>query len=191
MRKLAILVFQTLDGVMQAPSSPAEDNSSGFAHGGWAGPYWDEVMGQVTREAMADPYDLLLGRTTYDIFAASMRDADSSNATAQRLNRARKYVVTTHPSGLDWQNTVHVSGHIPAQIRQLKEQNGPLLQVHGSWQLIQLLLQNRLIDEFRLWTFPVILGAGKRLFADGSSPQQLTLVKQEATGNGVIMTILR
>ncbi len=191
MRKLAILTFQTLDGVMQAPSSPAEDDSGEFTHGGWAGPYWEEVMGQVAREAMADPYDLLLGRTTYDIFSASMRDADSDNATAQQLNSARKYVVTTHPDGLDWQNTIHVSDDIPAQIRQLKEQSGPLLQVHGSWQLIQLLLKSRLIDECRLWTFPVIVGSGKRLFADGSPPQQLTLVRQAATGNGVTMTILR
>ena len=191
MRELAILIFQTLDGVMQAPSSPAEDDSSGFTQGGWAAPYWDEVMRQVAREAMADPYDLLLGRTTYDLFAASMRDADSGNATAQQLNRARKYVVTTQPNGLDWQNTVRLSGDIPAQVRQLKEQSGPLLQVHGSWQFIQLLLQHRLINEFRLWTFPVIVGAGKRLFTDGTSPQHLTLVKQEATGNGVIMTILR
>jgi dihydrofolate reductase len=142
MRKLAIITFQTFDGVMQAPSVPEEDFSGGFTQGGWASTCWDEVMEQVSREAMTEPYDLLLGRTTYEIFAASFADAASDNPTAQMLNNARKYVVTSTLKQLQWKNSEQITGNIAAAITQLKEQDGPLLQVHGSWQLIQTLLSN-------------------------------------------------
>jgi dihydrofolate reductase len=187
MRKLATLTFQTLDGVMQAPSVPEEDISGGFTQGGWANECWGEVMEQVGREAMAEPYDLLLGRTTYEIFASSFANSVSDNPTAEKLNNARKYVVTTRLKALSWQNSERITGDIVAEISRLKEQDGPLLQVHGSWQLIQTLLSNGLIDEFRLWTFPVIVGAGKRLFADGAIPINLKLTKFESCPSGAFM----
>lgn len=191
MRKLAILTFQTLDGIMQAPSSPEEDRSGGFTQGGWANPCWTEVMAQVEREAMAAPYDLLLGRTTYELFAANVSASDDNNRTAQRLNAAKKFVVTTNPAGLNWQNSEQVTGNIAMQVGQLKRQEGPLLQVHGSWQLIQALLANDLIDEFRLWTFPVIVGAGKRLFANGTPPGTFALTKFETCPCGAFMNFFK
>jgi len=187
MRKLAILTFQTLDGVMQAPSAPEEDFPGGFTKGGWANDCWAEVMEQVGREAMAEPYDLLLGRKTYDIFASSFENSGSDNPSAEKLNNAKKYVVTSSSKELQWQNSVKITGDIAAEISQLKQQNGPLLQVHGSWQLIQTLLAHNLIDEFRLWTFPVVVGTGKRLFADGAIPTNLKLTKFESCPSGACM----
>ena len=191
MREIAILIFQTLDGVMQAPSVPEEDYSGGFTQGGWAQECWDDVMAQVGREAMAEPYDLLLGRTTYELFAASFAAADEDNPVAGKLNKAKKYVVTSTLEDLVWQNSEQISGDIAAQVRDLKDQDGPLLQVHGSWQLIQLLQAKNLIDEYRLWTFPVVVGSGKRLFAEGALPANLNLIKSEAGPSGAIMQIYR
>ena len=191
MRHLAILTFQTLDGVMQAPKLPEEDPSGGFTQGGWANGCWDEVMAQVGREAMAEPYDLLLGRTTYDLFALSHTESEDANPTAEKLTKAKKYVVTSRPGKLQWQNSEKVTGNIAAEISTLKAQDGPLLQVHGSWQLIQMLLSEGLIDEFRLWTFPVIVGGGKRLFADGAVPTNLELVKFESCPSGAFMNYWR
>ncbi len=187
MRKLAILTFQSLDGVMQAPSSPEEDPSGGFTQGGWANDCWEEVMEQVGREAMAEPYDLLLGRSTYETFASSFANADPQNPVAKKLNHAKKFVVTSSLEKLEWQNSERVVGDIASEVSRLKKQDGPLLQVHGSWRLIQALLAHRLIDEFRLWTFPVVVGSGKRLFADGSSPQNLELTKFESLPSGAFM----
>ena len=191
MRQLAILTFQTLDGVMQAPSMPEEDLSNGFRQGGWAHEYWGETMEQVAREAMAEPYDLLLGRVTYESFASHFSSADDDNPIAKKLNAARKYVVTSTLKQLNWQNSVQLTGNIINEITTLKQQQGPLIQVHGSWQLIQALHSNGLIDEYRLWTFPVLVGAGKRLFSDGVIPSHLQLVKFEASPSGVCMNIFR
>jgi len=191
MRKLAILTFQTLDGVMQAPGLPEEDYSGDFTQGGWAKECWDEVMEQVGREAMAEPYDLLIGKSTYDIFATGFSNADSHNPTAEKLNNAKKYVVTSSLKELQWKNSQKISGDIPAEISRLKKQDGPLLQVHGSWQLIQSLLTNELIDEFRIWTFPVVVGSGKRLFADGAVPASLKLTKFETCSCGAFMSFWR
>ena len=190
MRDLAILTFLTLDGVMQAPVKPDEDPSGGFTRGGWSVAYWDKVMAQVMEEAMAAPYDLLLGRKTYESFAAHWPQVEN-DPHADRLNAATKYVATSTPSELAWQNSVPITGDIAAEIARLKSQDGPLLQVHGSWQLIQTLLSHGLIDEFRLWTFPVLVGPGKRLFGDGTRPTDLTLVKTRTTRNGVTMSIYR
>lgn len=187
MRKLAILTFQTLDGVMQAPSVPEEDFSGGFTQGGWAKECWDEVMEQVGREAMAEPYDLLLGRATYESFASSFANSGNGNPTAEKLNNAKKYVVTSNLKELRWRNSEPITGDIAAEVSRLKRQNGPLLQVHGSWQLIQTLLSHSLIDEFRLWTFPVVVGAGKRLFADGAIPTNFKLTKFESCPSGAFM----
>lgn len=188
MRKLAILTFQTLDGVMQAPSVPEEDVSGGFTQGGWAKEYWDEVMEQVDREAMAEPYDLLLGRITYELFASSFANSDISDPAAEKLNNAKKYVVTSGLAELQWRNSEKITGNIAAEISHLKEQDGPLLQVHGSWQLIQTLLSHRLIDELRLWTFPVVVGTGKRLFTDGAVPTNFKLTRFDAGPSGVLMS---
>lgn len=192
MRELAILTFLTLDGVMQGPGSPEEDPSDGFTQGGWAANYWDEVMQQVMAEAMADPYDLLFGRKTYDIFAAYWPEAGDDNPVAKMLNRANKFVATTSTQNdIEWHNTTRITGDVAAEVSRLKAQDGPLLQVHGSCELIQTLLSHDLIDEYRLWTFPVVLGSGKCLFSQGAVPAELTLVKSETTSNGVVMGIYR
>jgi dihydrofolate reductase len=188
LRKLALLTFVTLDGVMQAPSVPEEDTSGGFTYGGWARPYWDDVMAQVTREAMAEPYDLLLGRTTYEMFASSFPNA-RDNPVANTLNDARKHVVRATLDKLDWKNSRQITGDVPAEIAKLKSQDGPLLQVHGSWKLVQTLIANELVDEIRLWTFPVVVGSGKRLFGDGILPSTFSLVKTDACPSGAVMTI--
>lgn len=191
MRDLAILTFVTLDGVMQAPSSPDEDASGGFKHGGWARNCWDEVMTQVMEEAMAEPYDLLLGRSTYEMFSGGFSNAATDNPVANKLNNARKFVVTSTLKELEWKNSVAITGDIRAEVSRLKEQEGPLLQVHGSWKLVQTLLFNGLVDECRLWTFPVIVGSGKRLFSEGTMPTDLTLARARTTTNGATMGIYR
>lgn len=190
-RALAILTFVTLDGVMQAPAQPEEDFSGDFKHGGWAKPYWDEVMAQVKEEAMAEPYDLLLGRRTYEIFKPHFSKSSDSDGDAAFLNKAKKHVATNSLKDLDWNNSVPINADVAKGVTQLKAQDGPLLQVHGSWQLIQTLLANDLIDEFRLWTFPVFVGSGKRLFEQRPARYELTLVKTRATLNGVVMGIYR
>ncbi len=190
MRNLAVLTFLTLDGVMQAPGQPEEDPSGGFIHGGWSVNYWDEVMAQVMEEAMAAPCDLLLGRKTYESFAAYWPYV-GNDPHANKLNNATKFVATSTLTKLEWKNSMRITGDIAAEVSRLKDQNGPLLQVHGSWQLIQTLLSHDLIDEFRLWTFPLLVGPGKRLFAQDTVPTDLTLVKTKTTSNGVIMGIYR
>ncbi|NOX83890.1 MAG: dihydrofolate reductase [Alphaproteobacteria bacterium] len=186
-RDLAVLTFQTLDGVMQSPKLPQEDPSGGFTHGGWAAAHWDGVMEQVAKEAMAAPYDILLGRKTYELFAPHFSTAGDENP----MNSATKFVATSTLTKLEWVNSVILSGDITEEVSRLKGQDGPLLQVHGSWQLIQTLLANDLIDEFRIWTFPVIVGAGKRLFGEGAMPNDLTLVKADTTSTGATMSIYR
>ncbi len=188
MRKLALLTFVTLDGVMQSPTSSEEDPSDGFTQGGWAAPYWEEVMGQVVEEAMAEPYDLLLGRTTYDLFAPNWSDQEDTSIPAQRLNRGTKYVVTSRDDyDASWQPARIISGDVVAAVTALKAGPGPLLQVHGSQRLIQTLLDADLVDEFRLWRFPVVLGSGRKLF-ERPLNGRLNLTKQRATSQGVVMT---
>lgn len=191
MRELAILTFVSLDGVIQGPSSPEEDPSGGFSRGGWAAPYWQDVMAQVVAEAMAQPYDILFGRKTYEIFAGHWPEQGADNPVSHRLNAARKYVATTTLADLAWQNSVPIGGDMPSAVRRLKQGDGPLIQVHGSGALIQTLLAHDLIDEFRLWTFPVVVGSGKRLFGPDVPATPLTLVKSAPSGNGAAMTIYR
>ena len=185
MRELAILTFVSADGVMQAPVSEEEDRSGGFTRAGWAKDCWDNVMESVGRNAMAESYDVLLGRNTYDVFASHHSVGESP------LNKLNKYVVTSRPLPKPWQPTIAIRKDVPNSIRRLKSEDGPLLQVHGSHGLIQLLLQHRLIDEYRIWTFPVVLGAGKRLFGDGSRPEKLSLLKSESLDSGAVMNIYR
>ena len=192
MRELAILSFVTLDGVMQSPTSPEDDPSGGFRGGGWGAPYWAEVMPQVYVEAMSEPYDLLFGRKTYDVFASHWPNVGAEDPVAARLNGGRKYVVTRsaeHP--LPWGPSTRIGGDAVNEIGRLKAGDGPLIQVHGSAEMIQTLLAHHLIDEFRLWTFPVVVGEGKRLFADGVAPGNLSLVRTGSTGNGVVMAVYR
>lgn len=180
MRKLAILTFITLDGVMQAPKMPEEDLSGGFKGGGWADPYWDDVMNLVAKEAMDEPYDALFGRNTYDVFSAH-------STINHPMHNFKKIVATSKPNTLSWNNSTAITGDIAAEVRKLKQLAGPLLQVHGSCGLIQTLLENDLVDELRLWIFPIVLGAGKRLFGSGAIPAEFKLVKTDCTSNGVIM----
>ena len=193
MRELAILSFVTLDGVMQSPTSPEEDASGGFTGGGWGAPYWAEVMPQVYAEAMSTPYDLLFGRKTYDIFASHWPYVDAdADPVAARLNGAHKYVVTrSDETPVPWGPATRITGDAVGEIEQLKRGDGPLLQVHGSTELIQTLLRHDLIDEFRLWTFPVVVGDGKRLIGDGAAPANLKLVRTGSTENGVLMSVYR
>jgi dihydrofolate reductase len=188
MRKLIVLSFITLDGVMQAPGGPEEDPSGGFKYGGWSVGYFDDVLGNVMTEQMGHPLDLLLGRKTYDIFAAYWPRAGDDDPAARVINRARKYVVSHRPVNLDWKTTVPISGDVAEKIKQLKNEDGPEIQVHGSGNLIQTLLKNDLVDEFWLKTFPVALGSGKRLFAEGTIPAGFTLRESKISPSGVVVS---
>jgi dihydrofolate reductase len=186
MRKLIVLSFITLDGVMQAPGGPGEDPSGGFKYGGWSVQYFDDVLGSVMTEQMGHPFDLLLGRKTYDIFAGYWPRVGDDDPVGRVINRARKYVVSHRPVNLDWKTTIPISGDIPEKIKQLKKEDGPEIQVHGSGNLVQTLLKNDLVDEFWLKTFPVALGSGKRLFAEGTIPAGFTLTESKTSPSGVV-----
>jgi len=186
MRKLIVSTFLTLDGVMQAPGGPGEDVDAGFALGGWSVHYWDEKMGQVMGEAMATPFDLLLGRKTYDLFAAYWPRA-TDNPGAKPLNDATKYVASRGRPALSWNKSVLIEGEAAEGIAALKKGDGPELQVHGSGNLIQTLLRHNLVDEYRLWVFPCVVGSGKRLFSDGTIPAGLKLIGSTASTTGVVI----
>jgi dihydrofolate reductase len=186
MRKLIVNTFLTLDGVMQAPGGPEEDPSGGFTHGGWSVNYWDDEMGRVMAEVMGKPFDLVLGRKTYEIFAAHWPHA-ADQPGAKPLNDATKNVASRTLKSLEWQNSVLIEGDVAEGVAALKQQDGPELQVHGSANLIQTLLRQNLIDEFHLMTFPVVVGNGKRLFADGTLPAGLKLVDSSVSSTGVVV----
>jgi len=171
---------------MQAPGGPEEDTSGGFKYGGWTVGYWDDIMGKVMEMQMAKPFDLLLGRKTYEIFAAYWPNA-KDEPLADTLNEAKKYVVSTTLSKLDWNNSTLLTGNTVEEIKRLKEQNGPEIQVHGSSNLIQTLLKNDLVDEFRLKIFPVTIGTGKRLFGDGTIPASFKLLESKISTTGIIV----
>jgi dihydrofolate reductase len=189
MRKIIVLSFITLDGVMQAPGGPDEDTSSGFKYGGWTVPYHDESTGKVMLEQLGHPYDLLLGRKTYDIFKAYWPQ-HNDNPIGQGINKATKYVASTTLAGaakkFDWEKTVILNDDVVEKIKKLKQENGPELQVHGSGNFIQTLLKNDLVDELWLKIFPITLGTGKRLFADGVIPAAFTLEACSHSPSGVI-----
>jgi dihydrofolate reductase len=186
MRKLIVSTFTTLDGVMQAPGGPEEDDSGGFADGGWSVNYWDEQMGQVMGEAMSTPFDLLLGRKTYDIFASYWPHA-TNQPGAKPLNDATKYVVSRSRPTLDWSESVLIEGDAAEGIAALKEEDGPELHVWGSGNLIQTLLGHNLVDQYNLSVFPLVIGSGKRLFADGTVPAALRLVDSKVSSTGVVI----
>jgi dihydrofolate reductase len=185
MRKLVVNTFVSLDGVMQAPGGPEEDPTGGFTHGGWAAGYFDEEM--LAQVAESVPYELLLGRGTYEIFAAHW--PYDEGPIADHLNGTRKHVASTTLERLEWNNSTLITGDIAAYVADLKRQDGPEIQVHGSPDLIQTLLRNNLIDEFRLWVFPVVLATGKRLFGEGAVPAGLRLVDSKASKTGVTINI--
>ena len=186
MPKLVVNTFLTLDGVMQAPGGPEEDPTEGFTHGGWSVNYWDDLMGQRMGEFMGKPFDLLLGRRTYEIFAAHWPHVTDDPA-ADALNSATKHVASRTLDTVDWSNSVLIEGDVAEGVAKLKEGSGPELQVHGSANLIQTLLEHDLVDEFGLWIFPVVLGSGKRLFADGAIPAGMKLVDSQTSTTGVLI----
>lgn len=187
MRKVIVLTFMSLDGVMQAPGGPEEDTSGGFKYGGWTFPYFDEFAGQIMDEQTGHPFDLLLGRKTYDIFAGywPLQDEKTSSFAAQ-ANLATKYVASHSPLKLKWKNSVLLQGDVAEEVRKLKSQDGPELQVYGSGNFIQTLLKHDLVDELWLKIFPLTLGNGKRLFAEGAIPAAFILTKSSVSPMGVI-----
>lgn len=183
MRKLIVLSFISLDGVMQAPGGPTEDTSGGFKYGGWTVPFFDEVAGEIMGEQMGRPSALLLGRKTFEIFASYWPE---HSADWPGINEMTKYVVSTTLKNPEWQNSVVISGDVVSEIKKIKQEDGPDLYVHGSGNLIQTLLQNDLVDEFWLKTFPVVLGKGKRLFEGEAVPATFKLIDSKITPTGVI-----
>lgn len=187
MRKIVVLSFITLDGVMQAPGGPEEDKAGSFKWGGWSVGYWDDFLGKIMGEQMGKPFDLLLGRKTYEIFAAYWPRMGNENPAAVGLNNAKKFVVSTTLKEPEWANTTVLKQNVVSEVKKLKEQDGPEIQVHGSGNLIQTLLKHDLVDEFLLKIYPVTLGKGKRLFAEGTIPAGFQLVESKSSPNGVIV----
>lgn len=197
MRKIVTSAFVSLDGVMQAPGGPEEDPTGGFKFGGWTAPYWDDALAAVMGEAFSQPFELILGRKTYDIFAAhwpyiptdpEAQGFDEMEAGIARLfNGAVKHVATHSSVPLTWENSTALGSDIVAALRKLKAQDGPQLLIQGSSDLIQTLLAHDLIDEFRLLIYPLVLGKGKRLFGSGTLPGAFTVTKSTASPSGVVI----
>ena len=188
MRELVVSTFLTLDGVMQAPGGSQEDAEGGFAFGGWSVPYWDDEIAAFMTELMGKPFDLVLGRRTYDLFASFWPDAPD-DAGGKPLNDATKYVASRGRPELPWGPAVLLEGDVAEAVGELKRGDGPELQVHGSADLIQTLLRAGLIDRFRVLVYPVLVGSGKRLFADGVVPAALKLVSSSVSPTGVVMSV--
>jgi dihydrofolate reductase len=189
MRELVVQTFMTLDGVMQAPGGPEEDPSGGFVAGGWSVPYWDDAIEKSMTEAMGKPFDLVLGRKTYEIFAAHWPYVE--DAMSEPLNTAAKHVASNTLTELEWNNSHLLEGDVPDAVARLKQEDGPELQVHGSSQLIQTLLANDLVDELRIKTYPVTVGPGKRLFGEGTIPAAFELADGEISPSGVVIGTYR
>lgn len=185
MRKLVLNTFLSLDGVMQSPGGRDEDREGGFAHGGWSVSYWDEPMGETIVEWTQRAGALLLGRKTYEIFVAHWPKVSDEDPVAAKLNSMPKYVASRTLRDVSWHNARLITGDVAEAVRRLKDEPGDEIQVHGSCDLIQTLLRESLVDEMRLWIFPVVLGSGKRLFADGTIPGALKLVSSKSSSTGV------
>ena len=183
MRKIIVLEFLTLDGVMQAPGGSKEDASEGFKYGGWMGAFFDDAGGKIMVDQMAGEYDLLLGRKTYDIFANFWPTHAESGGWPQ-VNKITKYVVSKTLKEGSWENTVILKDI--EDVKKLKEEDGPPLQIYGSANLIQSLLSEKLVDQLWLKIFPLTLGSGKKLFDKGTIPENFKLLKSEITPSGVI-----
>ena len=188
MRKIVVATFTSLDGVMQAPGGPREDPTGGFTFGGWTAPYFDEALGASLGEIFGRPFDLLLGRKTYDIFAAHWPYvADPNDPIAGIFNRVTKYVASRSNPRLTWQNSQGLGEDAVAALKRLKSEDGPDLLVQGSSEFLQTLWKHGLVDEFSVLIFPVVLGQGKRLFGDGALPAGLKLIKSQSYPTGVIV----
>ncbi len=190
MRNLIAITQVSLDGVMQAPGGPEEDPSNGFTDGGWAMHFVDEAAGRIIDEIIAGEFDLLLGRRTYDIWASYWPHHDD-NPIGTAFNKATKYVVTHRPTPLSWKTSQPIGGDIVDEIRRLKASKGPALHLWGSSVVLQTLMAAGLIDEHRLWVFPVVLGKGKRLFENGVPPRAFSLVATRHTSSGIFANTYR
>jgi len=184
MRKIIVIEFISLDGVLQAPGGPEEDTSGGFEFGGWTVPYFDEFSGKIMTEQMKLPFELLLGRKTYEIWASYWPHHSEG---WPGINSAKKYVVSHSPMQLEWSNSILIKDNVVEQIKKLKRQDGPDLKVWGSGNFVQTLLKHDLVDEFWLKIFPITLGKGKRLFAEGTIPAAFKLSAHKVSPSGVII----
>ncbi len=190
MRKIIAITQVTLDGVMQSPGGPEEDPRNGFTHGGWAMRFLDDTLHQVIGEIIAGEFDMVLGRRTYEIFAAYWPN-QGDNPIAKAFDRATKYVVTRSLDRLGWENSQRIGGDVVDELRRLKASDGPPLHVWGSSELLQTLIAADLVDEHRIWVFPLVLGEGKRLFESGVPPRALSLVATQSTPRGVLLNTYR
>lgn len=188
MRKIIVAAFTSLDGVMQAPGGPDEDPIGGFKFGGWAAPLFDETIGASIGELFAKPFDLLLGRKTYDIFAAHWPYVEKDDPIGPLFDRINKYVATRNLAFTPtWQNSHVLGADAIAAVRQLKNEDGPNLLTQGSTEFLKALFEHDLVDELHISFFPVILGKGKRLFGETSFPRALTLIASQTSGSGIVM----
>jgi dihydrofolate reductase len=185
MRKIVVFTMVSLDGVMQAPGGPEEDTSGNFKYGGWTAPYADESFSPIINKELSVPFDLLLGKKTYGIFASYW--PKQTGTIAGLFNKAKKYVISDTTVDLTWKESILITDDVVAKMKALKAEDGPMLQVWGSGQLIQTLLKNNLVDELRLRIFPVTIGTGKRLFAEGTIPAAFELLDYQALPSGVIL----
>lgn len=188
MRKLVVSEHMSLDGVIQAPGGPEEDPGQGFRLGGWTAPYAHEAIGNAVRDLLAEPFELLLGRRTYDIWATYWPNVRVGNTIGDLLNRVPKHVATHRPDTLDWQNSRGLEGELPGCISALRRQNGDRLLTWGSANLVQQLLAGGLVDELFLIIYPVVLGQGKRLFREDAQPSAFSLAHEFTTPGDVILT---
>ena len=186
MPKIIVNAFLTLDGVMQAPGGPDEDPEGGFLHGGWQAPYDDDVVGRLVTEGITDADGFLLGRRTYDIFASYWpKVSDPNNPIATALNSRPKYVLSRSLERVTWNASSRIKGDVVTELRKLRQQSGRTLHTWGSADALQTLIKNDLIDEYRLFIYPVVLGSGKRLFGSGTVPAALNQVESVTTSKGV------
>ncbi len=189
MRKILVGAMTSLDGVMQAPGGPCEDPTGGFPYGGWVAPYFDATLGETVGEMFSQPFDLLLGRKTYDIFAAHWPFVSADDPIGPLFDRITKYVATRNPDlQLEWQNSRNLGSDVAEAVRLLKKEDGPNLLTQGSTQLLHTLFKHDLVDEIHLSIFPVVLGTGKRLFADSISPGALKLISTRTSASGVTVS---
>ncbi len=185
MRKIIVTTFMTMDGVLQAPGGPEEDRTGGFKWGGWMFPHTDELTDAAIGKIMSNPFDLLLGRRTYEIFAAHW--PYQNDEIAEKFNRINKYVVATTTVDTSWKNSILINKEVVNELKKLKKQDGPDLLVHGSSRLVQTLFENQLVDVLHIWTFPITLGKGKKLFQEGTPTQGWKLTESVISTKGAII----
>ena len=185
MRKLVVGTFLTVDGVMQGPGGPEEDREGGFEHGGWSFNYWDDVMGERIVQSTLRAGALLLGRKTYEIFASHWPHVSDEDPIAAKLNSVPKYVASRTLDEVTWTNSTLIEGDVAEAVARLKEEPGDEIQVTGSGELVQTLMEHDLVDAYQLWVFPLVVGEGKRLFARGALPGALRLVDTLVSTTGV------